>query len=290
MLKKDGGGGMKAGYDRAMGGDPFLDEYFKEVSAFPLLTADEERSLAQQIHSNPQARERLIQSNLRLVISLAKHYTDYGLSLLDLVAEGNLGLIRAVDTFDPSLGMRFTSYAAECIKDFIRRALTERGHLIRVPRNTRAIASKMYAALGRKEEDESEEGAIEKFADELNLTPLQLNRIRQALATYGTSSLDDEIEEGMSVGDAIPDGRAEPPEEILARRQESEHVVRLLDKLSKRESLVLRKRFGIGEDAPLSLAEIGRELGISRERVRQIQQTALRKMQLALQKIGVRDY
>ena len=259
-------------------GDP-VRRYLNEIGRIPLLSAQDEVRLAKAVErGDEQARQQLTTANLRLVVSVAKKYTGHDVPLLDLIQEGNSGLMRAVEKFDWRRGFKFSTYATWWIRQSITRAIAEQCRTIRLPVHTHDRLAKssrvrrdLQLTLGREPTDR-EIAAEVGFSEE---QMAQLNRIARAPV-----SLDAPVGEdgATSVGDMIADeGAAEPLEEI-ADKLLTEHLTEALDQLEPREQEVLRLRYGLGLEAPLTLEEIGRRFGRTRERIRQIEGMALRKL------------
>lgn len=259
-------------------GDP-VRRYLNEIGRIPLLSAQDEVRLAKAIErGDEQARQQMISANLRLVVSVAKKYTGHDVPLLDLVQEGNSGLMRAVEKFDWRRGYKFSTYATWWIRQSITRAIAEQCRTIRLPVHTHDRLAKtsrvrrdLQITLGREPTDR-------EIADELGFSEEQmasLNRISRAPV-----SLDAPMgEDGMtSVGDLVPDEDAEELLEEIADKMLTEHLAEAMDQLEPREQEVLRLRYGLGTGTPLTLEEIGRQFGRTRERIRQIESMALRKL------------
>jgi RNA polymerase primary sigma factor len=252
--------------------------YLRELRRHPLLTADEEKELAKRVElGDKEARDRMINSNLRLVVSIARRYQGGSLSLLDLIQEGTLGLIRAVEKFDWRRGFRFSTYATLWIQQAIQRGLANTERTIRLPvhvvehqqRVSRA-ERELLAKLGREPTDA-------EIAERSRLSEDRVTTVRELPRTI--TSLDRPVgEEGdATLGDLMAADTPEPTAdlELNLRHEALEHA---LEDLPEREALVLRRRFGLGDDEPRTLAQVGDELGVTRERVRQIEREALRHL------------
>jgi RNA polymerase primary sigma factor len=255
-----------------------LQLFLREVRRYPLLTADEEVELAKRIERGDlEAKERMVNSNLRLVVSLAKKYRGHELSLLDLIQEGILGLIRAAEKFDWRKGYKFSTYATFWIRQAIQRGLANQGRTIRIPvhigqreRKIARVERELAVKLGRAPTDE-------EVAKEADITLVELEETREAARTV--TSLDRPIgEEGDSeLGDLLPSEELEPSEEVeIGLREEA--VRSALQNLPEQERRVIQLRFGINGDNPTPLREAGRQLGLSPERVRRIEHKALERL------------
>ena len=245
-----------------------------------MLSFEEEQRLARLIinDNDPEAREHLVRSNLRLVVNIAKRYVSRGLSLGDLIEEGNLGLLRAVDCFDPGRGVRFSTYAAWWIKQSIKRALLMSTQPIHIPtymveliNHWRGISAELETKLGRSP-------SAEEMADIMRLPLRKAKVVRQVVKTVSSSFYGNSLDEDQALGEAIQDDRVAQPEEAALSEEEKAKVLRLLSQLDSRETQVLTLRFGLHGGAPLTLKEIGKKLGLTRERVRQIQRNGLTKL------------
>lgn len=264
-----------------------LRAYLEGIGEVELLTREEEIKLARQVQKgNKKARQKMIAANLRLVVKIAKDYNGYGLPLSDLISEGNLGLIRAVEKFDPEFGTKFSTYSSWWIKQAVRRALANQSKTIRLPvhvidKLTRInrINSQLTEELGR-EPDERE------LADELDISTKKLNMLRRA--SQHTLSLDQPVgndeSSTTSLTDLVQDSNAADPSIELESQNMHELVKHSMEILNERELRILGLRFGLDGNKPLTLAEIGEEFGVTRERIRQLQNGALQKLRKALEK------
>jgi RNA polymerase primary sigma factor len=265
--------------------DTNIGLYLREISQVPLLTPQEEVKLAGQIkRGNKKAREKMIKANLRLVVKIAHDFGNYGLPLLDLISEGNIGLMKAVERFDPKKGGKLSTYASWWIKQSIKRALANQSKTIRLPVHLvdkigkiRRVAAQMTEELGR-------EPTSEELAEELGLPVAKVAHLKTVAVR--PASLDAKIspDDDTSFGDLVGDERAEDPFEALRDRDLREEVVGLLDELDPRERRIIAFRFGLGGGRERTLEEVGRKFGVTRERIRQLQNIALLKMRKALRK------
>jgi RNA polymerase primary sigma factor len=263
--------------------DITIKEYLKEIDEASLLTVEQEHQLGKLIveKNDPWAREQLVRSNLRLVVNIAKRYVGRGMSLGDLIEEGNLGLIRAVDYFDPDYGTRFSTYAAWWIKQSIKRALLGNVQTVHIPtymvammNHWRHTASELQNQIGRTP-------SVEEMADIMHL-PLRkakvIHQIVKILSSVKDASGGDGADENQTIEETLQDQNSPKPEDTLVADEEQAKVLGLLDELESREAEVLRLHYGLGGYRPMTLKEIGQKLGLTRERIRQIQRSALTKL------------
>lgn len=259
-----------------------LQLYLRQINATPLLTADEEKELGWAIINDncPKARERMIRANLRLVVAIAKHYGNRGLPLTDLIEEGNIGLMRAVEGFDPSQGARFSTYASWWIKQAIKRALINATQPIHVPAYMVELIAKWKEASRRLEAQLGVPPTLQQLADAMQLPIRKIRIIRRAVKAFQfpTQNTIDAEGELISLGEMIADSRAGRPEDGVLQSDELQTLRGLLDAIDEREAAILRLRFGLDGQEPLTLKQIADEVGISRERVRQIVDEALTKL------------
>jgi RNA polymerase primary sigma factor len=257
---------------------PQLDAYLRDIRRMPLLSADQEREVAARVvGGDPEARDQLARANLRLVVSIARGYAGKGLPLPDLIEEGNLGLLRAVEAFDPDMNTRFSTYASYWIKQSIRRALTGTSRTIRLPAHLQHLLSRWRRADAALREELGRPPADEEVACRLGLTGKKLRTVLRALRNQQAAP-NGPGEERPSVDALLPDPRCKAPEVEVADEEEKRKALGLLDELDRRKALVLRLRFGLEGDEALTLEEIGDRLGLTRERVRQIEKQALAEL------------
>lgn len=282
--------------------DVDLQVYLRQINEAPLLTPEEEKELATLVRSGQSAterfasgevslgqreaveaqaavaRERMVKSNLRLVVNIAKKYVKRSVSLNDLINEGNLGLIRAVECFDPDQNTRFSTYASWWIKQAIKRSLINSDKPIHIPAYMVEMISRFRKARERFLENEGRTPSIQELAEVLEMSESKVSHIRDAVKAVSSSSHDSDGVDGQMLTEAIADHRAPRPEEALQNESEATRIVAILEDLDERESTILRLRYGLDGREPMTLKEIGAEISLTRERVRQIECEALRKI------------
>ena len=260
--------------------DTTIKEYLEEIDEAPLLSWEEECRLAEDVINNddPHARDQLVRSNLRLVVNIAKKFTSRGMSLGDLIEEGNLGLIRAIDSFDPVHGVRFSTYAAWWIKQCIKRALLLDAGPMSVPTYMVELVNQYRQVASELEMRFSRGPKLGEIAEEMGQPLRKIKIIRQLIETGCLGAMDSSTPVNPAVSDGMLDGHTEMPDDELAGAEEAAKVTKLLEKIEPREAEVLSLRFGLSGEESLTLKEIGAKLGLTRERVRQIQRNALKKL------------
>jgi len=261
-----------------------LETYLREINETSLLSADDEHELAVAIGGGDvHARDRMVRANLRLVVNIARGYTGKGLGLQDLIEEGNLGLLRAVEGFDPAVGTRFSTYASYWIKQSIKRALINTAKTIRIPAYMVELLSKWRRATTRLAEELGRTPTPEEIARVLGLPRKKLPIIKKAIRIYNLTPQTDQADAGWSLGEMIQDERIRTPDTEMVESDNLVHVMRQLETMDTREATVLRMRFGLDGHEPRTLKEIGESLGLTRERVRQIETEALGKLAESLE-------
>ena len=265
--------------------------YLKEIGKIPLLTADEEIELAQAIEEgDEESKRKLAEANLRLVVSIAKRYVGRGMLFLDLIQEGNLGLIKAVEKFDYRKGFKFSTYATWWIRQAITRAIADQARTIRIPVHMVETINKLIRVSRQLLQELGREPLPEEIADEMGLSE---DKVREILKiAQEPVSLETPIgeEEDSHLGDFIPDDDAPAPAEAAAFTMLREQLVDVLDTLTPREEKVLRLRFGLDDGRVRTLEEVGREFNVTRERIRQIEAKALRKLRHPSRSKKLKDY
>lgn len=272
--------------------DSTFHQYLKEIRKTPLLTAEEEVSLSRRIREGDNgAREQMITANLRLVVSVAKDFLNRGLPFMDLIAEGNVGLMRAVEKFDPEQGNRFSTYGVHWIKQSIRRALVNSSKTVRIPSYMVELISQFKqksAELTMRGNGKTPDTQV--IAKEIGLTDDQLEMMRSALNTT-TQSTDFRSADGeASLTDLIADSNSPDPAQQAMTANEASMLEEMLKAVTEREAKILRMRYGIDTDQPMTLSEIGEKMNLTRERIRQIENKALHTMhEIISRKVGYQD-
>jgi RNA polymerase primary sigma factor len=256
-----------------------LGAYLAAISRIPLLTREQEVELATASkHGNARAREKLVASNLRLVVSIARRYQGMGLSFPDLIGEGNLGLIKAAEYFDVDLGFRFSTYASKWIRQSITRSLANHSRTVRIPANVIANLRRYLHAERRLAQKRAGRHTIDDVSRALGLPVEKVTDL--ARLTWSTLSMDTPLgdEAQATLYDLVPDGRQPSPMERASASLDRRRITQLLETLDERERRILNYRFGLDGQEPLSLEETGRKIGVTRERVRQIEKRCLLKL------------
>jgi RNA polymerase primary sigma factor len=261
-----------------------LQIYLHDINATPLLSAEEERALAARVATgDPHAREHMVKANLRLVVNIARGYLGKGLCLEDLIEEGNLGLMRAVEGFDGMMDTRFSTYASYWIKQSIRRAVMNNGKPIRLPAYMVSLLAKwkrvgvvLSDRLGRPP-------TPEEIGKALRLSKKKVGIVTKAIKVSNlTPHSETTEEEGFALDDVLTDDRSKAPDDLLVEADDLERILRRLGELEEREATVVRMRFGLEPYSAMTLREVGESLGITRERVRQLEHQALIKLMSSL--------
>jgi RNA polymerase primary sigma factor len=256
-----------------------LDAYLSEINATALLDADAEHELARRVQEgDPAARDHLVRANLRLVVRLARGYAGKGLDLPDLIAEGNLGLLRAVEGFDPDLDTRFSTYASFWIKQSIQKALMSAAPTVRLPTYLHHLLNVWRRTAAQLERDLGRPPSEAEIGGRLGLPPNKRKLIRKALRLHGGRMHGPGADAGDFLHAELADNTTVSPLAALTRSEDEDQMLRLVAALPPREAAVVRLRFGLAGEEPLTLREIGARLGLTRERVRQIEREVLDRL------------
>ena len=267
--------------------------YLKEIGRIPLLTPEEEKELAQRLAENPNdqaAKNRLSEANLRLVVSIAKKYVGRGMQFLDLIQEGNMGLLKAVDKFDYTKGFKFSTYATWWIRQSITRAIADQARTIRIPVHMVETITRVKKASSQLLHLNGKDPSEEEIADFLEMP---LEKVREVMRiAQEPVSLETPIgeEQDSHLGDFIPDNAAESPTDAASNTMLKEQLNEVLATLTQREADVLRMRYGLDNEPPRTLEDVGKAFNVTRERIRQIEAKALRKLRHPSRSKKVRDY
>lgn len=272
------------GYDEVS--DDSVKLYLREIGKIPLLSQEEEYELAQKIihgsaKEKKRAKDKMAESNMRLVVSIAKRYSGRGLDFLDLIQEGNTGLLRAVEKFDPDKGFKFSTYATWWIRQAITRAIADQARTIRIPVHMVETINKVLRTQRRLTQDLNREPSTEEIAKAMGMEPEKIEyvmKIKQDIASLDASVGRDGDDDDSSLGDFIEDEDRISPEDSAATQLLKEQIASILSTLSDREQKIIKMRFGIGGGKSHTLEEVGAEFSVTRERIRQIEAKALTKL------------
>ena len=264
--------------------------YLKSIGNHPRLSFDEEKELSEKALSGDQsAQTKLVECNLKLVVPIAKRYMGCGLPLLDLIQEGNLGLIKAAEKYDGSKGFRFSTYATYWIRQAISRALGDQSRTIRIPANMVELLSKVKKASAELTQSLHREPTDKEIAEKLGI---ELEKVQTVMdMAQATTSLDLAVDDDgeTTMGDLIADSSAENPYQNMVKEANAQIVEAVLSTLSNKEADILRMRFGIGADKPMTLEEVGQHYGVTRERIRQVENKAIRKLRNPMRAAMLRE-
>lgn len=256
--------------------------YLREIGKIPLLTANEELELAKKVvEGDKRAKDKMAEANMRLVVSIAKRYSGRGLDFLDLIQEGNTGLLRAVEKFDPEKGFKFSTYATWWIRQAITRAIADQARTIRIPVHMVETINKLLRTQRRMTQELNREPTIEELAKELEMEPEKVEyviKIKQDITSLDAGVGRDGEDEDSVLGDFIEDEDGATPEESAASQLLKEQVQSILSTLSEREQKIVKMRFGLENGKSHTLEEVGQEFAVTRERIRQIEAKALAKL------------
>ena len=261
-----------------------LQLYLKQINTTALLNADEEKALSRRIlqYNDPEAREHMVRANLRLVVNIAKHYVGRGLTLPDLIEEGNIGLLKAVEGFDPDNGCRFSTYASWWIKQAIKRALINSVQPIHIPAYMVEMMAKLKQAMREMEDRLGRAATIDELSAHMKLSPKKLKIIRKAVKAWNSPTQSGSDDGELTINDLVADTNNPPPDVLVTDNDELKQLSRLLEKFDERAANILRLRYGLGGEDPMTLKEIGLRIGLTRERVRQIEHESLAMLKEAM--------
>ena len=266
--------------------------YLKEIGRIPLLTREEEIRLAQQVEAGSEkAKKQLIDANLRLVVSIAKKYIGRGMTFLDLIQEGNKGLIRAVEKYDWTKGFKFSTYATWWIRQAITRSIADQARTIRIPVHMVETINKLMRTARRLMQELGREPTPEEIGEKMEM---DADKVREILKiSQNTTSLETPVGDGeddSTFGDFMAEEKQDSPDDVTSKQMLSENVEEVLKALSDREAKVLRMRFGLAGNRTMTLEEVGKEFGVTRERIRQIEAKALRKLKHPSKRKKLQDF
>lgn len=268
--------------------------YLREIGKIPLLNAEEELALAQKVVAgDKRAKDKMAEANMRLVVSIAKRYSGRGLDFLDLIQEGNTGLLRAVEKFDPDKGFKFSTYATWWIRQAITRAIADQARTIRIPVHMVETINKLLRTQRRMTQELNREPTIEELAKELEMEPEKVEyvmKIKQDITSLDAGVGRDGDEEDSVLRDFIEDEDSATPEESAASQLLKEQVQSILSTLSDREQKIIKMRFGLENGKSHTLEEVGQEFAVTRERIRQIEAKALAKLRKHKDSKKLHDY
>lgn len=256
-----------------------LETYLNDISKIPLLKPEEEKQLAIRVRKgDKKAREQMTVANLRLVVSIAKHYVNRGLAFMDLIEEGNIGLLKAVERFDPKAETRFSTYATWWIKQAIRRAITNTVKTVRIPAYMVEIISQWRSATAELANKMGRQPSLGEVAKAVNIPIEKVNVIKRVVRAASTANQPVSLDLEWSGNDVIEDQTIKKPDEEFFDQYDREKLQQHLETLTDREGEVLRMRYGLVTGEPMTLEQIGNKMGLTRERIRQIEDEALRKL------------
>ena len=266
--------------------DPGVKIYLREIGQVPLLTAEDEIRLAALIKKgDKEARSLMIRSNLRLVVKIAHDYSNFGLPLLDLISEGNIGLMKAIEKFDPAKGAKLSTYSAWWIKQSIKRALANQSKIIRLPVHLIDKISKMRRVSTQMSEDLGRDPSDDELAEEIGISSSKISQLKTAACKPASLDAPLSDEDTTVFGEMVQDEDSKTPYELLRDKNRVSEMADLLSVLDDREKEIITSRYGLGGNKPRTLDRVGKKLGVTRERIRQLQNIALTKLRREMKRI-----
>ena len=258
-----------------------LQLYLNQINHVPLLSAEREKELARRLirENDPAAREEMVRANLRLVVNIAKNYSNRGMPIQDLIEEGNIGLLKAVEGFNPEMNIRFSTYASWWIKQAIKRALINSVQPIHIPAYMVEMIAKWKQAIAELEDKLNRVPNLEELSRHMKMSIKKVRIIHRAVRAFHSPTQAQVVDDdGVALHEMLRDERTVTPDDIVLGKDEVRTIYMLLNKIDQREAEILRLRFGLEDGQPLTLKQIGEKVGLTRERVRQIETDALRKL------------
>ena len=260
--------------------------YLREIGQIPLLTPEEESRLAALIQKgDKEARSQMIRANLRLVVKIAHDYSNFGLPLLDLISEGNIGLMKAIERFDPAKGAKLSTYSAWWIKQSIKRGLANQSKIIRLPVHLVDKISKMRKVSTQMSEELGRDPTDDELAEEIGISRSKISQLKSAAAKPASLDAPVSEEDTTAFGEMVQDDDSQTPYELLRDKNWRNEMNNILSVLDEREKVIISSRYGLGGIKPRTLDWVGKKLGVTRERIRQLQNTALTKLRREMRRL-----
>lgn len=267
-----------------------ISTYLNEIGLYPRLKDEEQKELSRRARAgDEQAKKRMIEANLRLVVRIAKQYTRRGIEFMDLIAEGNMGLIRAVEKYEPDMGYKFSTYAVWWVRHYMDRAVSNQSRLVRLPVRVSSDLSRMEAAFSELKRKNSRSPTIEEVAEAARMKTSQVKKLQSARQSFVSTDAPVGKDDGATLGELLVDDRVDDATEQINRADLRKALRRVLRDLTGKEREILMLRYGFGDNSPETLSEIGKQWQLTRERIRQIQRSTLVKVRDLMHREGVKD-